>query len=307
MIWIIFGSVIGFLIALFFLVLYFVYRIIYFSPKKGQNDEFRLESSLNYQGLRDKSIELINKLLKVPYEDIFTTSFDGLKLHAYFYKNEQSNHFMIMINGYRGTPRRDFSGGALLAMQLGNNVLLCDQRAHGKSKGHSITFGRKEQYDILTWIKFVQEKWGKSVKITIVGISMGGATVLFASDKIDPSINVIADCPYSREKDVIMNSMRKMGLSPKLLWPFAYLAAAIFCRASLKDDALENVKRSKSRILIIHGTADTIVPYEMSERVYLANKDKVQYEKFDGAEHGLSYLRDTERYKRIIRNFLNEK
>jgi len=45
----------------------------------------------------------------------------------------------------------------------------------------------------------------------------------------------------------------------------------------------------------------------MSERVYLANKDKVQYEKFDGAEHGLSYLRDTERYKRMIRNFLNEK
>ena len=93
---------------------------------------------------------------------------------------------------------------------------------------------------------------------------------------------------------------------PKAAWYLAYLSAIVFCHARLKDDALENVSRSKNKILIIHGTKDTIVPYKMSERVYLANKDHVQYEKFDGVEHALSYLRDSDRYKSIVAKFLAE-
>ena len=307
MVWIIVGSVLGLLIIFFFITLYIVYRIIFYSPKKGQNDEMRAEPSLDYQGMRPKSIELINKMLSLSYEDLYMKSRDGLKLHAYFYRNEASNRFVIMFNGYRGTPRRDFSGGALEAINLGMSVLLVDQRAHGKSEGHSITFGRKEQYDVVDWIKFAREKWGKSIKITIVGISMGGATVLMASDKIDPSINVIADCPYSVEKDVIKHSMVKLGYPPKLFWPLAYLSCIIFGHASLKDDARVSVTNSKSKILIIHGTGDTIVPIEMSERVLEGNEDHVQYEKFEGVEHALSYLRDSERYREIIKNFIEEK
>lgn len=306
MIWIIIGSVIGGLIIILFIATYIVYRVIYYSPKKGQNDEMRAEPSLDYQGMRPKSIELITKMLSLPYEDVYMKSRDGLKLHGYFYKNEKSNHYVLMFNGYRGTPRRDFSGGALEAIGLGNNVLLIDQRAHGKSEGHSITFGRKEQYDVVEWINFAQEKWGKSIKITIVGISMGGATVLMASNKIDPSINVIADCPYSVEKDVIKSSMKKLGFPPALFWPLAWLAAIIFAQASLKDDAREYVRESKSKILIIHGTGDTIVPIEMSERVLEGNEDHVQYEKFEGAEHALSYLREPERYRSIIKKFIEE-
>ena len=295
MVWIILGSVVGSLLIILFVMTYVIYRIIFYSPKKGQNDEMRAEPSLDYQGMRPKSIELAIKMVSLPYEDVYIKSRDGLRLHGYFYKNEKSNDYMLMFNGYRGTPRRDFSGGALLALNLGKNVLLIDQRAHGKSEGHSITFGRKEQYDVVEWIKFVQEKWGKSAKITIVGISMGGATVLMASDKIDPSIKVIADCPYSREKDVIKNSMKKLGFPPSIFWPFAYIGSLIFGHASLKDDARINVSNSKSKILIFHGTGDTIVPYEMSERVLAGNEDHVQYEKFEGVEHALSYLREPER------------
>lgn len=304
MLWIILGSVFGALLIVLFVMTYIVYRVMYFSPKKGQNDEMRAEPSLDYQGHRPKSLELATKMVSLPYEDVYVTSKDGLRLHGYFYKNDKSYDFMLMFNGYRGTPRRDFSGGALMAMELGKNVLCIDQRAHGKSEGHSITFGRKEQHDVLEWIKFAQEKWGKSIKITIVGISMGGATVLMASDKIDPSIKVIADCPYSREKDVIKYSMKKLGFPPVIFWPIGYLAALVFCHASLKDDARENVSRSKSKILIIHGTGDHIVPHEMSERVYPGNEDHVQYEKFEGAEHALSYLNQPERYTKIIKQFV---
>ena len=279
---------------------------MYYSPKKGQNNDFRIEPGMDYQGTKEKLHVLISKLVEVPYEDLWIKSFDGLKLHGYFYKKENSDKFILMFNGYRGTARSNFSGSAIDAMELGYNVILCDQRAHGQSKGHSITFGRKEQYDVVTWINFVKEKWGNSIKIVIAGISMGGATVLMASDKIDPEIKVIADCPFTNEKMEIMHMMKRMKLPPKLLWPTAYLACVIYAHARLKDDALVNVSKSKSKILIIHGSHDSIVPHQMSERVYLPNKDHVRYELFDGVEHALSYLRDTERYKKIVKEFLEE-
>lgn len=279
---------------------------MYYSPKKGQNNDFRVEPSMDYQGTKDKLHELINKLIEIPNEDLWIKSYDGLKLHGYFYKNKKSDKFILMFNGFRGTPRSNFAGSAIDAMNLGMNVILCDQRAHGLSEGHSITFGRKEQYDVVTWINFVQEKWGKSTKIAIGGISMGAATVLLASDKIDPNIKIIADCPYSKQKDELLYMMRQMKYPAKFMWPFVYLPCLIFGHARLKDDALINVSNSKNKILIIHGSKDSIVPYKMSERVFLANKDHVQYELFDGVEHALSYLKDTERYKEIVQKFLLE-
>ena len=306
MVGIIIGSVLGGLLIIFFVVLYFVYRYIYHSPRKGQNNDFRVEPGMNYQGTKCKIDEYITKLIAVPYEDLWIKSYDGLKLHAYFYRRENSDKFILMFNGYRGTPRSNFSGSAIDAMDLGFNVILCDQRAHNLSEGHTITFGRKEQRDVLTWINFVKEKWGNSIKIMIAGISMGAATVLLASDKIDPEIKIIADCPYSNQKDEIMYMMKKMKIPPKLVWPFAYLSLVIYGHARLKDDALGNVSRSKCKILIIHGSKDSVVPYQMSERVYLANKDHVQYELFDGVDHAISYMVDTDRYKKIVTKFMQE-
>ena len=306
MIWIIIGSVLGGLLLILLITLYFIYRYIFHSPRKGQNNDFRVEPALDYQGTLDKLQGLIQKVVSLPYEDLWIKSDDGLKLHGYFYRNDSSNKFILMFNGYRGTPRSNFSGSTLDVINLGYNVILCDQRAHNLSDGHTITFGRKEQYDVVAWIEYVKEKWGNSIKIAIAGISMGAATVLLASDKIDPEIKVIADCPFSSQKAVISSMMKVMKFPPKIFWPLAYLSCIIYGHARLKDDALVNVSNSKCKILIIHGTKDSVVPYKMSERVYLANKDHVQYELFEGVEHALSYLKDTERYRNIVTKFLEE-
>ena len=46
----------------------------------------------------------------------------------------------IQFHGYRGSAMRDLCGGTPLAMKLGHNVLLVDQRSHGRSDGKTITF-----------------------------------------------------------------------------------------------------------------------------------------------------------------------
>ena len=306
MIWIILSIVLAVVIIGFFLFLYFVYKKAFYSPMWWQNEDLSLSKSLNYQGLEDKAITLINNLLAIPYEDVYIKSFDGLKLHGYFYKCDNSKEVAIMFHGYRGTARRDFSGGAIEMMNLNKNVLLIDHRAHGLSEGHSITFGKREQKDVVSWINYVKERIGNDAKICIVGISMGGATVLMASDKIDPEIKIIADCPYSSIKQEIKETLRRVHMSATLLYPFTALASIVYGHTRINSDALKNVSMSKNKILIIHGTSDTIVPYKMSERVYLNNKDHVQYELFEGVEHGLSYIKDPERYRKLLTDFLKD-
>ena len=71
-------------------------------------------------------------------------------------------------------------------------------------------------------------------------------------------------------------------------------------------DARKSVKNAKVPILILHGESDTVVPCEMSEEIYNANPKMIKRYTFPGADHGLSYIADTERYKKVTNEFLDE-
>ena len=68
----------------------------------------------------------------------------------------------------------------------------------------------------------------------------------------------------------------------------------------------DTVKNANAKILIIHGDADTVVPYTDSQALANAYPDKIQYELFHGADHGISYMVDEDRYREIITKFLND-
>ena len=300
-------GIFGGLLLILFIALIFLHHSTFYSPLKGQNDNFVLTESTVALGIKDLVFGLINSLLEVPYEDAYIKSFDRLRLHARVYENKKSNKVVIMFHGYRGTAVRDFSGGAKLMIDLGYNVILVDQRAHGLSKGHNITFGNREKKDVLSWIDYSKERFGVDKELILVGISMGAATLLFASKYIPGSVKLICDCPYTTEKEIMKQSIRNMRLAPAFFYPLVNLSSILFSHASLnKDDAHKNVKECNHKILIIHGDKDSIVPYLYSYKLYEENKDKIQYELFPNTEHGVAFVTDTDRYKKIVTDFINQ-
>ena len=296
-----------FLLVTLLIGLYAVYRITFYSPHKGQNNDYRLTTRTVELGDADMANGLISRLLEIHYEHAYIKSFDGKRLHAREYANKESNTVCILAHGYRGTACRDFSGGAYDMINKGFNVILIDQRAHCLSCGHSITFGSKERKDIFSWIKYAKERFGEDKRIVLIGISMGGATVLGASDLLKEGDKVIADCPYSKTSDILHHALKGYKLNPTLCYPFVWMSALIYAHFNpSRYDVMKNVKNSKAKMLIIHGNSDTLVPYTHSERVYLANQDKIQYEIFEGSEHGLSYMDDQVRYQRVVNEFLDK-
>lgn len=292
------------IIVLLFVLLIIIHHNVFYTPIRGQNNEYDLTGPTLKVAKKEDIYKMIDDLKSVPFEEAWILSKDKKKLFARKYVNKNSDKVAIMCHGYRGTSLRDFSGGAKMIIDLGLNVLLIDERGHGRSEGHSTTFGRKEKYDVLKWIEYAKKEFGEDKKIILVGISMGAATSLYVSEYIEGA-KIIADCPYNTPKEVIMNFMKKSKLPAKFLYPFVLLSSLIISGANInKENASRSVSKGKNKILIIHGEDDTLVPYKFSHKIYEDNPDQVTYSLYPKAEHGLAFIIDKPRYIKEVKDFI---
>ena len=222
-------GILGAIILLILVLSYITFRMT-FRFTKGASRElyYGLEGELD--GIKKERRALIERLAKIPSEDVFIESRDGLTLHARYYHASANAPLDIQFHGYKSMAQRDFSGGAYECISRGHNVLLVDQRAHGKSSGKVISFGVKERLDVLSWINYSLTRFGDNTRIMLYGISMGAATVLMASELKLPEnvVGIVADCPYSSPKDIIKKVMRDMRLPSGIFYPFVRLGALLF-------------------------------------------------------------------------------
>lgn len=293
--------------AVVLLAAWIVYGIAYRSPNRTQNDDLSIAHTEQMDALRDTITGMIQELNAVPFQRVSITSDDGLKLLGRYYHTADDAPVVIGFHGYRGTPSRDFSGGALTYINAGLNLLLIEERAHGGSEGHTITFGVKERYDCLQWIEYARERFGDGVPIVLAGISMGAATVLMASGlDLPPNVRcVIADAPYTSPKAIIRKVCGDMKIPPDIAYPFLWLGARLFGGFRLTEaDASEAVTHAKIPILLIHGEDDRFVPCDMGRQIAAANP-AIEFHTFPDAGHGLSFLVDKPRYERIVADFLD--
>ena len=188
------------------------------------------------------------------------------------------------------------------------DLLLVDQRAQGESEGHTMTFGVRERYDVLTWLEFMAGREDLAGPVTLYGVSMGASTVLLASalDLPERVTHIVADSPYSSPAAILEKVSRDMGLPGKPSLALLRGGAALFGGFSFHGvSCVEAVKHTKVPILLIHGEEDRFVPLEMSREIAAANPAMVKLVTFPEAAHGISYVVDREGYTRALKEFLD--
>ena len=298
------------LAILILLISYYAYRRAFYAKAKNPSEyKVKLPEGEIYQEEYDRAIAFIKVLNEIDYEKVTIRSRDGKTLAARYYHVADGAPVHIEFHGYRSRATTDFCGINVLVRDLGHNTLLVDQRAHGESDGKSITFGIKERYDCLDWANYVIDRFGKDTKIILSGLSMGGATVLMATELDLPEniVGIMADCPYSSPKEIIKQECEKMKLPANLAYPFVRLGAIIFGgfdpSASTAKDA---VKKAKVPILIIHGENDDFVPCQMSREIYDACASDKTLITIPKAGHGISYIIDRPKYEKSVEDFLKK-
>ena len=296
------------LLAVVFGGAYYAYRIAFYSPAQDR-DKIPEVKGKEYEPFRPLFSSMFHDLQDRPCEFVTIASRDGLTLSGRYYHTADGAPLAIGFHGYKSCWLTDFCGGADIAFQMGQNVLLVDERAHGKSQGRTITFGIKERQDLLCWIDYALIRFGSDVKILLYGVSMGGATVVMASELELPENvkGIVADCPYSAPLDVILSVGKQQGYPVKLIKPFVILGAKVYGGFDVRETSgAEAVKHTRVPILIIHGEDDTFVPPEMSKAIQDANPQMVTRYTFPSAYHALSYMVDTPRYEGLVKEFMKK-
>ncbi|MGC4378405.1 alpha/beta hydrolase [Fictibacillus sp. Mic-4] len=257
------------------------------------------------------AVKEINWLEEMPLKDVSIESDDGLKLHGYYLKAKSPTRKTVIIaHGYNGEAKEMGPYAQFYYEKLGYNVLLPDARGHGRSEGNYIGFGWKERKDYVKWIRYVIQKVGDDSEIVLHGVSMGGATVSMASgENLPKNVKaIVSDCAYTSVDDELSYQMKRMyHLPPIPLVQSTSLLTKIRAGYSFEEaSALEQVKKSHTPMLFIHGDADVFVPFKMVYELYNACGSEKELYVVHGAGHGMSHKVDPVGYEKKVTNFLSK-
>lgn len=246
-------------------------------------------------------------LNEVGSTDLHMTSYDGLKLHSYMVQNETpSKHWVIACHGYTGRAKQMSWAGAWFYEQ-GYNVLLPDARGHGDSEGDYIGMGWDDRLDIVDWINRIIEDFGAE-EIVLYGVSMGGATVMMVSgEDLPPQVKaIVEDCGYTSAYDEFAYQLNGVfGLPNFPIMQFASIVSRIRAGYWLKEaSALDQVAKSVTPMLFIHGDADTFVPSKMVYELYDAATCPKELLVVEGAGHAMSSAVAGQVYWQTVTDFL---
>ena len=261
----------------------------------------------------DTSLEVeadVNWLIKDSnYIDTYITSSDNLKLHAYEVKNEnKTDKWAIVVHGYTSEGKL-LSSKAKHLYNMGYNVLVPDLRSHGTSEGNYIGMGWHDRLDIIDWINYIVKNNPKS-EIALHGTSMGSATVLMVSgEKLPSNVKaIVADCGYTSVYDEFSYQLKQLFNLPAFpIMNFSDVVTHIRAGYCLNDaSAINQVKKSTTPILYIHGDKDDFVPYYMMDELYNSTNSEKEKLTIEGGEHANSDLVNPKLYWSTVNSFLEK-
>lgn len=243
------------------------------------------------------------------YEDLYITSNDGLKLHNFFIKNKSESHkWVITVHGYTSQGIY-MSQYAKRFYDMGYNIIIPDLRGHGKSEGTYIGMGWHERFDILDLINYITNNYSNS-QIVLFGVSMGAATVMSTSgEKLPKNVKaIIEDCGYTSVWNQFSYQLK--GLFKLPAFPLMHIAS-IFCKVRAgyfisEASIMNQIKKSITPTLFIHGDTDKFVPFFMLDELY--NTSQVEKEKLiiPNAGHAKASAVNPNLYWSTVENFLNK-
>ncbi|MBW2417493.1 MAG: alpha/beta fold hydrolase [Deltaproteobacteria bacterium] len=240
------------------------------------------------------------------FEEIEFAAADGRTLRGWFIPGFPGARAAVVAVHGAGSDRRGFLPHLPIFHKVGYPVVLFDCRDHGISDatGLGLSFGVREHEDISSAVAWMKRR--KDIEsVAVIGTSQGGGSVLIAA-ALDPNIDaVISENPFTNLGDLLRDTDSEAGSPPDALSPL--IAWFTLLRSDGLDlpSPLEATPMIAPRpLLLMHGTADRLIPYAHSEELLAVAGEPVELWLAEGARHGRLINRYPEEYSARMRAFL---
>lgn len=232
-----------------------------------------LQRQLIYQPRRSDALSISHHQYLKQTEDLKLVTADGLQLNGWIFNADQpapvadqngNRKALLYFPGNAGHREYRISRLELLA-SLGRDVIIFDYRGYGDNPGKPTE--TDFQSDALSIWKHVTQTLGyQPHNIALWGESLGGGV---ATD-LAHQLSVLGEAP---ERLVMQSTFSSLVDAAGVHYPWIPVSYLLIDRYE-SDQKLSDVE---CPVLIIHGTADKIVPYKQAERNYAIAQQRLSW------------------------------
>jgi alpha-beta hydrolase superfamily lysophospholipase len=231
--------------------------------------------------------------LQLASEDVAFRSTDGVEIKGWWVGAPGAKGTVVMVHGLNRS-RIEMVRRAPFVHRAGWNALLFDLRHHGASGGQATTFGALEREDVKAAVRFARER--SPGPVVAWGVSLGGASVVFAAAEDAGVAGVICDSSFRSLDDTVRHHVQLfrgfrwwMRLVPA--WPVADLAVFWMGRRGGFDPAAADVQAAAARLagrpaLFVANSDDRRMPKEIAFDLKAAAGPDAEVLIVPGQSHG---------------------
>ncbi|HET7401161.1 MAG TPA: alpha/beta fold hydrolase [Usitatibacter sp.] len=153
--------------------------------------------------------------------------------------------------------------------QLGFSVLAVDYRGFGKSTDVAPSEAYAYEDAEAAWEELARLAPGR--RRFIVGHSLGGAIATELARRHPEADGLVLEATFTSVRDMIDQS------------PWGFLPVGLILTQNF--DALAKLPQVRMPVIVVHGTRDSVVPFQMGERLFAAAHEPKRFIRVDGAGH----------------------
>lgn len=191
----------------------------------------------------------------------------------------------------------------------GIQTILVDSRGCGSSTGDKLSFGYYESKDLAFILDDLENKNEIIQPISVMGISYGAATALRFGNQNQKIKYIIAIASFATLRKISKRYIK--SFVPIYGWFLSDKKINLFVEKLGKEgnfdpdqiNLINQVKNSKTKMLLIHGKKDYLIPWENSQKIQKSNPNSIETKYFKNYGHNSIY-KDR---KNEIRNYVTLK
>ena len=219
------------------------------------------------------------------YRDVWFQADDGVRLHGWLIPGARPTT-LLWSHGNAGNIGHRLDNIREIHQRLGIGVFIFDYRGYGQSEGSPTEAGLYRDARAAREA-LVRDAGVPSERIVYFGRSLGAAVALELA-LAHPPRGLILESPF----------LSVQAMANRTLPGSGYLFKSRF-------DSLARIGRLRAPLLILHGDADEVVPYEHGRRLWEAASEPKAFYTIDRARHNDTYLVGGREYWEAWRQFLD--